>query len=241
MERRIDLLTLFPRMCQETLAAGVVGRAIDRGLVRTVVTDIRGFAPDRHGTVDDTPYGGGAGMVLRPEPVVEAVESVRRTGAPVLLMSPAGKRFEQADAERLASEEQLVFVCGRYKGFDERIRDLVVTQEYSLGDFVISGGELAALAMIDAIVRRIPGTLGSLESGDTDSFAVGRHGLLDAAYYTRPPVYRGLGVPEVLLSGDHAAIEEWRRRSSEGRTRQRRPELMEREQNPAPTKKEERP
>lgn len=241
MERRIDVLTLFPRMCKEALAAGVVGRAIERGLVQAVVTDFRFFAPDRHGTVDDTPYGGGAGMILRPEPVVEAVESVRRTGAKVLLMSPTGKRFAQADAEELAQAEQLIFICGRYKGFDERIRDLVVTHEYSLGDFVISGGELAALTMIDAIVRRVPGTLGSMESGDTDSFSVGRDGLLDAAYYTRPPVYRGLGVPEVLLSGNHRAIEEWRRGSSEGRTRERRPELMERDKNPSPSRKEERP
>jgi tRNA (guanine37-N1)-methyltransferase len=154
------------------------------------------------------------------------VESVRVGRSPVLLMSPAGATFTQADADALADHEQLVFVCGRYKGFDERIRDLVVTHEFSLGDYVISGGELAAMVMIDAIVRRRPGTLGRFESGDTDSFSRGREGALDAAHYTRPPEYRGISIPPVLLSGDHAAIEAWRRRSSLERTRARRPDLL---------------
>jgi tRNA (guanine37-N1)-methyltransferase len=226
---RIDLLTLMPQMCRAVLAAGVVGRAIDNALVRVVVTDVRRFAGDRHGTADDTPYGGGAGMVLRAEPVVEAVESVRQTGAPVILMSPAGRPLRQAVVEELARHQQLVLVCGRYKGVDERIRELVVTDEISIGDYVLSGGELAALVMVDAVVRRLPGVLGNLDSADTDSFSAGRDGLLDAAYYTRPPVYRGLAVPEVLLSGDHAAIDRWRQQSSLQRTHARRPELLPRD------------
>jgi tRNA (guanine37-N1)-methyltransferase len=223
---RFDVVCLFPEMCREVLRSGVIGRAVESQVARVVITDIRRFAGDRHGTVDDNPYGGGAGMILRAEPVVEAVESVRIGSAPVILMSPAGRPFRQEHAAALAAHEQLVFVCGRYKGFDERIRKLVVTDEYSLGDYVISGGELAALVMIDAIMRCLPGTLGSAESADTDSFAPGRRGLLDAAHYTRPPAYRGLEVPEVLLSGDHAAIEKWRQRSSLERTRSLRPDLL---------------
>jgi tRNA (guanine37-N1)-methyltransferase len=224
---RIDVVCLFPDLCREVLRSGVIGRAIEAGLSRVVVTDIRSFAGNRHGSVDDSPYGGGAGMILRVEPVVEAVESIRIGEAPVILTSPAGRPFRQEDARALSRQPQLVFVCGRYKGLDERIRELVVTHELSLGDYVISGGELAALVMIDAILRCVPGTLGSQESAETDSFAPGRDGLLDAAHYTRPPVYRGLEVPGVLLSGDHAAIEEWRRRSSRDRTRKARPDLLE--------------
>ncbi len=226
---RIDLLTLFPDLCRAVLAEGVVGRAIDAGRARCVVTDFRAFAGDRHGTVDDTPVGGGAGMVLRPEPVVEAVESVRWEGSPVILTSPGGRRFDQAQAEawaeHLSGGGQLVFLCGRYKGFDARVRALVVTDEVSIGDFVLSGGELAALAMIDAVVRRIDGVLGRRESADSDSFGPARDGQLDCDWYTRPVEYRGLRVPDVLLSGDHAAIEAFRRRSSEERTRSLRPDL----------------
>jgi tRNA (guanine37-N1)-methyltransferase len=229
---RIDVLTLFPGMCQAVLRAGVVGRAFERGRLRVVLSDLRHFAGGRHGSVDDAPFGGGSGMVLRVEPAVEAVESVRIEGAPVILTSPQGRRFAQSDADRLAEElqkrEQLVFLCGRYKGFDERVRDLVVTDEFSLGDFVVSGGELPALVMIDAIVRRLPGVLGRAESAETDSFGPGREGMLDVAYYTRPQEYRGRTVPEVLLSGDHGKIEEWRRESSRERTLRRRPDLVNR-------------
>lgn len=223
---RIDILTLFPHMCREALAAGVVGRALDRGLARVVLTDFRLFAGGRQGTVDDSPVGGGAGMVLRPEPAVAAVESVRVGDAPVVLTSPAGRPFRQVDAEELAGCEQVIFLCGRYKGFDERVRQLVVTHEYSLGDFVISGGELAALAMVDATVRLLPGALGRAESAETDSFGRQRPARLDAAWYSRPVEYRGLRVPEALLSGDHAAIDRWRERDSEDRTRRCRPDLM---------------
>ncbi len=216
------------------LAEGVVGRALQRGTVRCVVTDFRQFAADRHGTVDDTPYGGGPGMVIRPEPVVEAVESVRIGRAPVVLLTPQGRRFDQERAERWADvlqrpagddAGQLILLCGRYKGFDERVRELVVTDEISLGDFVLSGGELAALAVIDAVVRRVPGVLGRQESADTDSFGPARDGRLDCGWYTRPPEYRGLAVPAPLLSGDHAAIEKFRQRDSEARTRARRSDL----------------
>jgi tRNA (guanine37-N1)-methyltransferase len=227
---RIDLLTLFPDMCRHALQAGVVGRALERGIARCVVTDIRDFAGDRHGTVDDAPYGGGAGMVLRAEPAVEAVESVRRSGARVILTTPAGRRFDQGLAEEwveeLSADGQLIFLCGRYKGFDERVRKLVATDEVSLGDFILSGGELAALVMVDAVVRRLPGALGRRESADSDSFGPTREGRLDVEWYTRPPEYRGIEVPEVLLSGDHAAIERWREENSRERSRERRPDLL---------------
>jgi len=227
---RIDILTLFPEMCRAVLSAGVVGRAIEAGVVEAVVSDPRRFSGNRHGTVDGPPYGGGAGMILQAPPVVRAVESVRREGAPVILLSPAGRPFRQEIAQELCGHDQLVLVCGRYKGFDERIRELVATDEISLGDFVLSGGELAALAVTDAVVRRIPGTLGSMDSADSDSFSHARAGLLDAAWYTRPPEYRGLGVPETLLSGDHAAIEGWREQSSLARTKARRPDLLDDEE-----------
>lgn len=223
---RIDVLTLFPELCRVALSTGVLGRACESGIVRAVVTDFRRFAQGRHGVVDDTPYGGGAGMLLRPEPLVRAVESIRISGAPVILTSPAGERFDQRIAEELSGHEQLIFLCGRYKGFDERVRDLVVTRELSIGDYVLSGGELAALVMVDAIVRRIPGVLGNLDSADTDSFGAGRSGGLDAAHYTRPAEYRGRRVPEILLSGDHAVIERWTKADSRQRTRARRPDLI---------------
>ncbi len=223
---RIDLVSLFPEMCRAVLSAGVVGRAIEAKLVEVVVTDPRQFCEDRHGVVDGPPYGGGPGMILRAPPLVMAVESVRRRGAQVVLMSPTGRTFDQELAQKWTNEDQLILVCGRYKGFDERIGELLNAQELSLGDFVLSGGELAALAVLDAVIRRIPGTLGDMDSADGDSFSRGREGLLDAACYTRPPEYRGLEVPEVLLSGDHAAIERWRKQSSLTRTRARRPDLL---------------
>ena len=223
---RIDVVTLFPQLCHAALATGVLGRACESGLVRAVVTDFRCFADGRHGVVDAAPYGGGAGMLLRPEPVVRAVESVRIGAAPVILTTPAGARFDQRLAEELSSSEQLIFLCGRYKGFDERVRELVVTHELSIGDYVLSGGELPALVMIDAIVRRIPGTLGNLDSADTDSFSARRQGGLDATHYTRPPEYRGLRVPEILMSGDHGAIDRWMLEDGRQRTRARRPDLI---------------
>jgi tRNA (guanine37-N1)-methyltransferase len=229
---RIDLLTLFPELCQVALSTGVIGRAVASGKIRAVVTDFRQFAHGRHGSVDDTPYGGGPGMLLRPEPVVAAVESVMSDSAAVVLTTPAGEPFTQRTAQELARREHLIFLCGRYKGFDERVRELVVTHEFSIGDYVLSGGELPALVMADAIVRRIPGTLGNLDSADSDSFSAGRGGGLDAAHYTRPPEYRGLRVPEVLLSGDHGAVAEFEERSSHGRTEHRRPDLRAAQSSP---------
>jgi len=224
---RIDIVTLFPEMCREVLSAGVVGRAVEGGVVRAVVTDIRRFTDDRHATVDSTPYGGGAGMILQAPPVVRAVESVRVNDAPVYFMSPGGRTVDQALANTLVEHEAIVLVCGRYKGIDERAREILGAEEISLGDFVLSGGELAALAITDAVVRRLPGTLGCFDSAESDSFSAGRDGLLDAAWYTRPSSYRGLEVPDVLLSGDHGAIARWRDENSRDRTRRRRPDLLE--------------
>ncbi len=189
----------------------------------------RTFTSDAHRTVDDSPFGGGAGMIMMAPPIVDAVESLDRApGSPVILMSPAGKRFEQKDAERLSDEKELTFICGRYKGVDERVRELVVTEEISIGDFVLSGGEVAAAAVIEAVVRLLDDVLGDDESANTDSFAAGREGLLDCAWYTRPAEYRGKKVPDVLMSGHHAEIEKWRRQSSLERTRRLRPDLIDR-------------
>lgn len=222
---RVDILTLFPGLCRIALETGVIGRAVESGKVRAVLTDFREFAEGRQGSVDDTPYGGGAGMLLRPEPVVSAVESVQTSGAKVIMTSPSGERFSQRWAEDLSREDQLIFLCGRYKGFDERVRELVVTHEFSIGDYVLSGGELPALVMIDAIIRRIPGVLGNMDSADSDSFGAARAGGLDGEHYTRPVEYRGLRVPEVLLSGDHGAVAEFDENSGRERTRRRRPDL----------------
>lgn len=233
MALAIKVLTLFPDVIRTVLGTSILGRAEQQGHVRYEVINLRDFAVDSHGTVDDTPYGGGPGMILMAPPLVEAVDRNRETlAAPVLLMSPQGERLSEglvlallADAER-ASE--LLIVCGHYKGVDERFRELVVTREVSIGDYVLSGGELPALVVVDALVRRIPGVLHDGDSAAGDSFTEQRNGGLDAPWYTRPPVYRGLAVPEVLLSGHHARIEQWRREQAAMRTRQRRPDLVER-------------
>jgi tRNA (guanine37-N1)-methyltransferase len=224
---RINVVTIFPETMDAFFAAGMLSVAKKKGRVEFRSVSPREFTSDAHRTVDDAPFGGGPGMVMMAPPIVEAVESLQPApGSPVILMGPAGKRFEQADAERLAREPELTFVCGRYKGVDERIRDLVVTEEISLGDFVLSGGEVAAAAVIEAIVRLVDGVLGDDESAATDSFAAGRDGLLDCAWYTRPAEYRGRKVPDVLMSGHHAEIEKWRRQSSLERTRRYRPDLI---------------
>ncbi len=226
---RITVVTLFPEFFASPLSVGLIHRAQTRGLVDFHCVDPRDFTTDRHRTVDDSAYGGGPGMILRPEPIVEAVESV--TGAdnarklPVILLSPQGERLTQSGAQSLAQHDELVFVCGRYKAMDERARVLVVTDELSVGDYVLSGGEPACLVVIDALVRLLPGAMGDHDSAASDSFGPGWNGGLDCAYYTRPAVYRGLAVPEVLLSGDHARIAAWRREASEARTRARRPDL----------------
>lgn len=223
----IDVLTLFPTMFSP-LFESVVGRAIKAGLVTLRRWNIRDFATDRHRTVDDAPYGGGGGMVLKPEPVFAACEAAKAASpAPVdavVLLSPQGRLFRQSVAAELAKASRLILICGHYEGFDERIRTQLATEEISIGDFVLTGGELPAMVVIDAVVRLIPGVLGNEDSPRDDSFA---SGLLEYPQYTRPREFRGEAVPDVLLSGDHEAIRKWRRKESLRRTLLRRPELLE--------------
>jgi tRNA (guanine37-N1)-methyltransferase len=221
-----DILTLLPEVCAAYLKASILGRAQKAGLIEVRLTNIRDFAFDRHRTVDDAPYGGGNGMVMKVEPLVAALESLPGKPRPrIVLMAPQGRPFNQALAAELAGLERLVIICGRYEGIDERVRQLAVDQEISLGDFVLSGGELPALAVVDAVSRLIPGVLGGECSAAADSFS---DGLLEHPHYTRPPEFRGLTVPEVLTSGNHAAIERWRRKESLRRTLRKRPELLQR-------------
>ncbi len=226
----IYFITIFPEMFREALAAGMTGIAERNGAVRYHVVNLRDFAEDRYGSVDDYPYGGGPGMILMAPPLVRAVESIRPPGeggdAPVILLSPCGEAFTQAKAHELASKRALVFICGRYKGVDERVRELVVSESVSIGDYILSGGELAALVVTDAVIRCLPNVIGDERSRDTDSFSAEREFSLDAAYYTRPPEFRGLPVPEVLVSGNHARIAEWRERSARERTERHRPDLI---------------
>jgi tRNA (guanine37-N1)-methyltransferase len=223
----INVVTIFPRMVQAPLAEGIVRRAVERGLVRLDVHDLRDFTDDRHRIVDDAPFGGGPGMVMKAEPFFRAVEAVSPADPgsthAVVLLSPRGRRFDQDTAARYARLQRLVLLCGRYEGIDERVRQGVATEEVSLGDFVLTGGEVAALAVIEATVRLLPGALGDEGSAESDSFA---DGLLDWPHYTRPAVARGLAVPEVLLSGDHGRIRGWRRKEALRATRERRPDLL---------------
>ena len=220
----VEVLTLFPRLCSAPLEESILGKAQEKGLLRARVTDIRDFAGGRHHVTDDSPYGGGAGMVMKPEPLVAAIEAARARAprAPVLLMSPQGAPFDQRKAAELVRRDELIFVCGRYEGVDERVLGFI-DEEISLGDFVLTGGELAALAVIDAVARLVPGVLGNEESAVHESFALD---LLEGPHYTRPPVFRGLKVPDALLSGDHARIARWRRKQALLRTRARRPDLF---------------
>jgi tRNA (guanine37-N1)-methyltransferase len=222
---RFDVLTLFPGMLQAPLGESILGRAQAAGLITVGVHSLRDWAAGRHQVTDDTPCGGGDGMVMKVEPIARAVRELRgrSPGARVLLMSPHGRTFRQADAVRLSHEPGLIFVCGRYEGFDERVRALV-DEELSLGDFILTGGEPAALAMIDAIARLLPGVLGAVGSAAHDSFS---DGLLEYPQYTRPVEFEGVRVPDVLLSGNHQAIAAWRRREQLRRTLTRRPDLLE--------------
>jgi len=220
----INVVTLFPEWFTAALGGSILGRAQQLGLVRYRLVQLRDFTHDRHHTVDDAPYGGGAGMVLKPEPFFEAVESLAcRAGAPLVLLSARGRSFSHADAIRFAVAEQLTLLCGHYKDVDQRVADGLGAEELSIGDFVLSGGEPAALCVIDAVVRLLPGAIGDHESAAGDSHY---EGLLAAPSYTRPPVYRGLAVPEVLLSGDHAAIAAWRAAEARRLTAARRPDLL---------------
>jgi tRNA (guanine37-N1)-methyltransferase len=220
---RIDVFTIFPGILESPLRGSLLGRAIERGLVDVRVHDLRDWAVDRHRSVDDEAYGGGPGMVMRPEPVFAAVESLDPDRGRVLLLSPGGRRLDQALVRELAAEEHLTLVCGRYEGVDERVVAGLPAEEVSIGDYVLSGGELPALVVIDAVTRLVPGVVGKEESVRRDSFD--DPALLDHPHYTRPPEFRGMRVPDVLRSGDHAQIERWRRQAALDKTRRNRPDL----------------
>jgi len=225
---RIDVLTIFPRLFDAFLSESFVGIAQAREQAEIAVHDLRDWATDRHRTVDDSPYGGGPGMVMRPEPLVPAIEALAGPKGPgrkarVVALSPQGRRLEQAGLVALAEGEPLVLVCGRYEGIDQRVLDLAVDDELSIGDYVLSGGEVPAMVVIEGLVRLLPGVLGNPASSRLDSFG---EDLLEGPHYTRPPDFRGHSVPEVLRSGDHAAIARWRREQALERTRKRRPDLL---------------
>ncbi len=223
---RVDVLTIFPEMLQSPLEHSILKRAREAGYLDVRCTDIRQFTTDRHRQVDDCPYGGGPGMVMKPEPLFAAVEALSAEPPPpsrIILFTPLGRTFDQAMAHELAREERLLFLCGRYEGIDERVHRHLVTDEISIGDYVLTGGELAALVVIDAVTRLIPGVLGKDESSESETFS--EH-LLEYPHYTRPPEFRGWRVPDVLLSGHHAEVEKWRREQSLWRTLDRRPDLF---------------
>ena len=225
---RFHVLTIFPAMFDGPLSESIISRAVERGLVQINLHDIRDYATDKHRSVDDYPYGGGYGMVMKPEPIFDAYAAVKRTenlgeDTPVVLLTPQGTPFSQPIAERMATLDDIVLICGRYEGVDERVREHVATCELSVGDYVLSGGELAAMVVIDAVTRLIPGAVGSIESTQDDSFSTG---LLQFPQYTRPAQHEGGKVPDILLSGNHGEIEKWRRRESLRRTYHRRPDLL---------------
>lgn len=220
---QVDILTIFPGMLDGFLGESMLKRAAASGRVRFNVVNLRDFAHDRHRTTDDRPYGGGPGMVMKPEPIFEAVASARAAGARVVIMTPRGRVFTQALAEELARERHLVFVCGHYEGVDERVHEALGTDEISIGDYVLTNGVLPAAVVIDALVRLRPGVLGNADSAGQDSFS---DGALEYPQYTRPEEYQGLRVPEILLSGDHAAIAAWRKEQAQRLTQTRRPDLL---------------
>lgn len=221
---RIDYLTLFPEMFEGVLNHSILKRAQDKGMLNVNTVNFRDYAENKHNQVDDYPFGGGQGMVLKPEPIFNALESLQHTPKTrVVLMCPQGEPFTQEKAQELSEAEHLVFICGHYEGYDERIREHLVTDEISIGDYVLTGGELPAMTMTDAIVRLIPGVLGNQQSHEDDSF---QDGLLEFPQYTRPREYRGMNVPEVLLSGNHARIDAWRREQKLLRTYRNRPDLL---------------
>jgi tRNA (guanine37-N1)-methyltransferase len=218
---RIDVVTLFPELIEVPLRTSIIGRAVDAGVVEFGIHDLREHGLGRHRSVDDEPYGGGAGMVMRPEPLFASIEPLRAEGAHVILLDPAGERLTDRLARELAERRHLVLVCGRYEGFDDRVRALV-DREVSIGDYVLTGGELPALVLVDAVVRLVPGAIAQASHED-DSFA---SGLLEYPQYTRPESFRGLDVPSVLLSGNHGEVDRWRRRQALRRTLERRPDLL---------------
>jgi tRNA (guanine37-N1)-methyltransferase len=220
---KIDMLTLFPAMFVGPLDVSIVQRARERGILDLQIHDLRGYTHDRHRTVDDKPFGGGAGMVLKPEPIFEAVDALANDATRVLLVTPGGRRFDQAMARDLARETHLLLISGSYEGVDERVMDALVDDEVSIGDFVLTNGGLPCMVIVDAVTRLLPGALGDETSALDESFS---HGLLEYPQYTRPSEYRGMRVPEVLLSGHHAEIEQWRADQARRRTKSRRPDLL---------------
>ena len=222
---RFDILTIFPEMFASPCSCSLLKKAADRGLIAIHLHDIRSHAEDKHHMTDDAPYGGGGGMVMKVEPIDRALQSVPATGedVPIVLMTPQGEPFCQKMAEELAGHQQIILICGHYEGVDERVRTHLATREISIGDYVLTGGELSAMVIVDAVSRLVPGVLGNCESASSDSFSMG---LLEYPHYTRPAAYRGWEVPDVLLSGNHREIEAWRRRESLLRTRKRRPDLL---------------
>lgn len=222
---RIDVISIFPPMFDAVSAFGVTGRALSRGVLSLTVWNPRDFTTDRHRSVDERPYGGGPGMVMRPEPLARTVAAARAANpqAAVLYLSPQGRRLDQSGVEALAARPGMILLAGRYEGVDQRLLDTAVDEEWSIGDYVLSGGELPAMVLVDAVARQLPGVLGHEESAEQDSFV---HGLLDCPHYTRPERYEGRAVPEVLLGGDHAAIRRWRLKQALGLTWLKRPDLM---------------
>lgn len=229
---RVDVLTIFPGMFESPIRESLLGKAIDGGILDVRIHDIRDHSTDAHRSVDDTGFGGGPGMVMAVEPIVRAVEALGDGARRVVLLSPAGRRLDQALARDLAAARWLVLICGRYEGVDERVLRSAGAEEISIGDYVLSGGELPALVVLEAVSRLVPGVVGNAESLEAESF---ERGILDHPHYTRPREFRGIGVPEVLLSGDHAAIAEWRRRAAAEKTRRNRPDLLEPDRPPGPT------
>jgi tRNA (guanine37-N1)-methyltransferase len=221
---RIDVLTIFPEILESPLRRSLLGKAIEAGILDVRVHDIRDFATDRHRQVDDDPYGGGPGMVMKPEPIFAAFESLGEGTKRTILLSPAGRRLDQSLVRELSAEPWIVLVCGRYEGVDERVAQGLPAEEVSIGDYVLSGGEVPALVVLEAVTRLVPGVIGRRESFERDSF--GEDGLLDHPHYTRPREFRGMRVPEVLLSGDHAKVERWRREAALEKTRRNRPDLL---------------
>jgi tRNA (guanine37-N1)-methyltransferase len=234
---RVDVLTLFPEMFESPLGCSILNRAREASLLEITLTDIRDFAADSYRKVDDKPYGGGPGMVMMPGPVFDCFEHVQKLSPDrgrVILMTPQGKKFEQKKAVELSKEKRIILIAGKYEGFDERIRTGLNAEQISIGDYVLNGGELAAMVIIDAVVRLLPGALGDEDSAKDDSFS---HGLLEYPQYTRPEVFRDMKVPEILLSGDHAKIAEWRKRQSLERTKKWRPDLLQTKQGQEDQKK----
>jgi len=220
---KIDVLTLFPGMFSGPLDESIVKRAREAGLLKLGIHNLRDWTHDRHKTVDDRPFGGGPGMLLKPEPIFEAVEQLAGEQTKVILLCPQGRRFDQSIARELAQQEHVLLVCGSYEGFDERIREALADDEVSIGDFVLTNGALPAMVIVDAVTRLLPGVLGDDESSRDESFS---HGKLEGPHYTRPAEFRGMKVPDVLLSGNHAEIAKWREQQAQVRTQARRPDLM---------------